>query len=40
MVQDPAYQAEVLKMEAEFAAAASWEALRLGEAQNEVGRSL
>jgi metal-responsive CopG/Arc/MetJ family transcriptional regulator len=30
MAQDPAYQAEVLKIEAEFAAA-SWEALRLGE---------
>jgi metal-responsive CopG/Arc/MetJ family transcriptional regulator len=30
MVQDPTYQAEVLKMEAEFASA-SWEALHLGE---------
>ena len=30
MAQDPDYQAEVLKMEAEFAEA-SWEALQLGE---------
>lgn len=30
MAQDPEYQAEVLKMEAEFAGA-SWEALQLGE---------
>ncbi len=32
MAQDPEYQAEVLKMETEFAAA-SWEALHLGESQ-------
>jgi metal-responsive CopG/Arc/MetJ family transcriptional regulator len=30
MVQDPEYQAQVLKMEAEFSVA-SWEALQLGE---------
>ena len=30
MAQDPDYQREVLKMEAEFASA-SWEALQLGE---------
>jgi metal-responsive CopG/Arc/MetJ family transcriptional regulator len=30
MVRDPDYQAEVLKMEAEFATA-QWEALQLGE---------
>lgn len=30
MTQDPEYQAEVLKMDAEFAVA-SWEALELGE---------
>lgn len=30
MAQDPEYQAHVLRMEAEFAAA-SWEALQLGE---------
>ena len=30
MTQDPDYQAEVLKIEAEFAAA-TWEALQLGE---------
>ena len=30
MAQDPEYQAEVLKMEAELATA-SWEALQLGE---------
>lgn len=30
MAQDPEYQAQVLRMEAEFAAA-SWEALELGE---------
>jgi len=32
MAQDPEYQAQVLKMETEFAAA-SWEALHLGESQ-------
>ncbi|MDJ0591881.1 MAG: ribbon-helix-helix domain-containing protein [Pleurocapsa sp. MO_226.B13] len=32
MAQDPDYQREVLKMEAEFASA-SWEALQLGESQ-------
>jgi metal-responsive CopG/Arc/MetJ family transcriptional regulator len=32
MLQDPEYQAEVLKLEAEFANA-QWEALKLGEAQ-------
>lgn len=32
MAQDPEYQAEVLKMETEFATA-SWEALQLGEQQ-------
>lgn len=32
MAQDPEYQTEVLKMETEFAAA-SWEALHLGESQ-------
>jgi metal-responsive CopG/Arc/MetJ family transcriptional regulator len=30
MTRDPEYQAQVLRMEAEFAAA-SWEALKLGE---------
>ncbi|MGL6344925.1 MAG: ribbon-helix-helix domain-containing protein [Waterburya sp.] len=32
MLQDPEYQAEVLKLEAEFANA-QWEALKLGETQ-------
>lgn len=32
MLQDPEYQAEVLKLEAEFANA-QWEALKLGESQ-------
>ncbi|MGH2412637.1 MAG: ribbon-helix-helix domain-containing protein [Microcystaceae cyanobacterium] len=32
MAQDPEYQAEVLKMEAEFATA-SWEAFQIGESQ-------
>ncbi|MGL5077777.1 MAG: ribbon-helix-helix domain-containing protein [Waterburya sp.] len=32
MLQDPEYQAEVLKLEAEFANA-QWEALKIGETQ-------
>ncbi len=40
MAQDPEYQAQVLKMETEFATA-SWEALHLGESHaNNVARPL
>jgi metal-responsive CopG/Arc/MetJ family transcriptional regulator len=39
MAQDPAYQAEVLKMEAEFALA-SWEALHLEESLSDAAMTL
>lgn len=39
MQQDPEYQAQVLKMEAEFAVA-SWEALELGESPAIISNKL